>query len=40
VASGGSCGSGLAGHTSLVGSLKQENGRNTRGNKRKMILVF
>jgi len=40
VANGGGYGGNLARHTSLVGSLKQKKGRNTRGDKGKMILVF
>jgi hypothetical protein len=32
-------GGGLARYTSLVGSLQQKNGRNTRGDKRKLNLV-
>jgi len=40
VASGGGCGGNLARHTSLVGSLKQKKDRNTRGDKKKMILVL
>jgi hypothetical protein len=32
-------GGGLARYTSLVGGLQQKNGRNTRGDKRKLNLV-